>query len=128
MHPLGSACENCHLGGDRTTPDTASMLLTSQEQLYGQCHPDALQLSHPSGFAPPPGYTIPASYPLDWKGDLTCSTCHEVHGDLPGKLRGTARGRDFCIACHGQAFFDNMPDGGASLVQSGHLGAIAVRN
>lgn len=104
------------------------MLFASQEQLCGKCHQDALQSSHPSGFTPPPGQKIPADYPLDWKGDLTCSTCHEVHSDQPGRLRGTAHGRDFCLACHQQVFFDNMPEGGASIVQSGHLGAIGARN
>ncbi len=128
VHPLNSACENCHLAGAETTPGTATKLFASQEQLCSQCHPDALQMSHPSGFTPLPGQKIPADYPLDWKGDLTCSTCHEVHSDLPGKLRGKASGRDFCIACHKQAFFDKMRDGGASIMHSGHLGAVDARN
>ena len=128
LHPLDSGCESCHLAGADTTPDNAAMLIASQEQLCSKCHPNSLQLSHPSGFTPPPGKTIPASYPLDWKGDLTCSTCHEVHGDLPGKLRGTARARDMCLACHDQAFFDNMRDSGVSVVQSGHLGALNAQN
>ena len=128
VHPLDSACESCHLAGANTTPSNASVLIANQEQLCSQCHSDALQMSHPSGFTPPHGQKIPAGYPLDWKGDLTCSTCHDVHSDLPGKLRGAADGRDFCIACHEQSFFDKMRDGGASIMQSGHLGAVNARN
>lgn len=121
MHPSDAACESCHLAGANVAPDNASLLVTSQEQLCIRCHPDAVQMSHPSGFAPPAGLIIPAEYPLDWKGEVTCSTCHEVHGDVPGKLRGTARGQDMCVACHDQAFFDNMPDNGISLMYQGHL-------
>lgn len=128
LHPLNESCAGCHMAGADTTTANASMLTASQEQLCGQCHANALKMSHPSGFTPPPGYTFPSDYPRDWKGDLTCSTCHEVHSDLPGKLRGTATGRDMCIACHGQAFFDNMRDGGASLMLSGHLGIPNAQN
>lgn len=121
LHPLNESCGGCHLAGTDTTASNAKTLVASQEQLCAQCHANALQLSHPSGFTPPPGKIIPAVYPLDWKGDITCSTCHEVHSDLPGKLRGTATGRDMCIACHDQSFFDKMRDGGVSMLQSGHL-------
>ena len=121
LHPLNESCGGCHLAGDNTTADNARTLVASQEQLCGRCHANALQISHPSGFTPRHGKAIPAAYPLDWKGDLTCSTCHEVHSDLPGKLRGTAAGRDMCLACHEQSFFDKMRDGGVSLLQSGHM-------
>jgi len=122
LHPLNEPCASCHMAGADTTAANASMLIASQEQLCGRCHANALKMSHPSGITPPSGYTFPSDYPRDWKGDLTCSTCHEVHSDLFGKLRGTAIGREMCIACHGQAFFDNMRDSGESLTLSGHLG------
>lgn len=121
VHPLNGDCAGCHMAGVDTTTANAAMLISSQEQLCGECHANALKMSHPSGFTPPPGKIIPSTYPLDWKGDLTCSTCHEVHSDLPGKMRGTLLGRELCMSCHNQAFFDNMRDGGQSLV-SGHLG------
>lgn len=121
-HPLNVPCVSCHVAGDGTTVANASMLIASQEHLCGQCHANALKMSHPSGLTPSPGYNFPPDYPRDWKGDLTCSTCHEVHSDLAGKLRGTATGRDMCTACHGQTFFDKMRDGGTSLMQLGHLG------
>ena len=122
LHPLDESCAGCHMADVETTAGNASMLIASQEQLCGQCHANALKMSHPSGLTPPLSYIFPADYPRDWKGDLTCSTCHEVHSDLPGKLRGTLLGRDMCLACHGQAFFDAMLDAGESVMLSGHLG------
>ncbi len=110
------------MAGTDTTAANAAMLISSQEKLCGGCHANALKMSHPSGFTPPPGKAIPADYPLDWKGDLTCSTCHEVHSDLPGKMRGLLLGSQLCMTCHGQAFFDKMRDRGESLMLSGHLG------
>lgn len=119
IHPSGTACGVCHLAGSDVDPAQASMLVASQELLCVKCHARALELSHPSGFAP--RRTLPAEFPLDWKGDLTCSTCHLTHGREPGLLRGNKRNREFCLACHDQAFFNNMKDAGISLVISGHL-------
>lgn len=122
VHPLNEECASCHMAGDGTTAANAAMLIANQEQLCIGCHENSLKMSHPSGITPTPGTKIPGAYPLDWKGDLTCSTCHKVHSDLPGKMRGVALGRQFCIACHDQTFFDKMPDGGESVIMSGHLG------
>jgi predicted CXXCH cytochrome family protein len=122
IHPLEKGCSTCHMAGNSTTSKSASILKGNQEQLCGGCHETALKMSHPSGFTPKPGTIIPAEYPLDWKGELTCSTCHMVHSDMPGKLRGTLQGRDFCLACHDSNFFKKMIDGGESMILSGHLG------
>lgn len=111
-------CTACHLGGRDVTPQQAGMLLGSQEALCGKCHPAAIKVSHPSGFAPKT--KIPDGYPLDWKGDLTCSTCHDVHGKSAGLMRGTKAGKELCFSCHDSAFFRKMRDGGASLMV-GHL-------
>ena len=118
-HPTGSDCGACHIAGSDVDPAQASKLVASQEVLCVRCHERALELSHPSGFAPT--RSLPAEYPLDWKGDLTCSTCHLPHGAEPGLLRGKKRAKGFCLACHDQAFFARMKDSGASLVISGHL-------
>lgn len=111
-------CASCHLGGRDGSLQQAGRLIASQESLCGKCHPAAIKLSHPSGFQPKvkPG----DEYPLDWKGDLTCSTCHEVHGSRPGLARGTKSGKELCFACHDSDFFKKMRDGGASLMV-GHL-------
>ena len=111
-------CAGCHLGGRNVTAQQAGMLVGSQEALCGKCHPAAIRVSHPSGFTPK---TKPEdTYPLDWKGDLTCSTCHDVHGSSPNLMRGSKAGKDFCFACHDNSFFRKMRDGGASLMV-GHL-------
>lgn len=119
QHLGNSSCAGCHLAGDRVNAENASILTASQEILCGQCHPKAIQVSHPSGFAPK--NKPPSTYPLDWKGDLTCSTCHEIHGSGNGLMRGTQRGKALCLSCHNDQFFAKMRDRGAS-TQVGHLG------
>lgn len=126
-HLSGIRCGKCHLSDVTVSPAQARKLVASQEVICGSCHATALQLSHPSGFAPQG--KLPAEYPADWKGDLTCSTCHEVHGTQPGLLRGEKRGEAMCLSCHDRAFFDHMKDNGGSLRQTGHLSAgIALGN
>lgn len=118
-HPRDLQCQQCHLGGSETRPEQAGLLVASQEALCGRCHPGALQVSHPSGIKP--RLPLPAAYPADWKGDLTCSSCHDVHAMGRGKMRGRLRGREFCMACHDRNFFDSLRDGGVSMMLSGHL-------
>lgn len=120
-HLSGIDCDTCHLSGKEVRPEQASKLVASQEALCGRCHPDALRLSHPSGFVPKAA--LPGEYPPDWKGDLTCSTCHRIHGTEPGLPRGGKRGKKMCLACHDVIFFNNMKDQGGSIEQSGHLTA-----
>lgn len=121
FHPVEMACETCHLAGKAVSPDQAHLLVASQERLCGKCHQTLRQVSHPSGFVP--RNKLPADYPADWKGDLTCSTCHEVHGKTLGFMRGTKVGREFCLACHDANFFVRMRDQGASMMETGHLDA-----
>ena len=96
-------------------------MLSTQEVLCAGCHPKSVRISHPSGIVPK--FKLPAEYPPDWKGDMTCSTCHRVHGTAPGLLRSAGRGRALCLACHDTAFFTKMKDQGTSLELSGHLSA-----
>ncbi len=119
FHPSEMPCESCHLAGRAVTPDQAYLLIASQEKLCASCHRNVAQVSHPSGFAPKG--KLHADYPLDWKGDMTCSTCHGVHGRTPGLMRGNRRGKELCLACHEEQFFRRMRDQGSSMVASGHL-------
>ncbi|QSX39129.1 cytochrome c3 family protein [Shewanella sedimentimangrovi] len=118
-HLMANDCRSCHLVQGEITPINAGRLLASQEKLCKDCHPKALTASHPTGFSP--GRSLPADFPLDWKGELTCSTCHSVHDERAGLMRTSLRGRDYCQSCHDSAFFDAMADGGTTLVSSGHL-------
>ena len=120
QHLGNSDCAVCHLAGKNVTAQQAYMLSSSQEALCGKCHPVVIQVSHPSGFQPKT--KPPAMYPLDWKGDLTCSTCHDIHSHGIGLLRGAKMGKKLCLACHNAVFFSKMRDGGASLM-AGHLAA-----
>jgi len=118
-HPSITDCGACHLTGQDVDRTHAAKLLAAQEILCARCHERTLEIGHPSGFTP--RRQLPAEYPLDWKGDMTCSTCHTPHGRTPGLLRGTLKAREFCQACHEPAFFALMKDAGTSLVASGHL-------
>lgn len=122
-HLANSDCQTCHLTQETTvTPERASILLGRQEKLCADCHPNAARLSHPSGFFPK--RPLPKDLPGDWKGELTCSTCHEIHAPHgQGLLRGKLRGQGFCLRCHEQKFFDAMADSGSSVTLSGHLDA-----
>lgn len=111
MHPLNTECAACHVSGRNTTSSTATTLIGNQEQLCARCHSNSIQNSHPSGFIPPPEYRIPAQYPLDWRGYITCSTCHDIHSNRPYRLRDNVRGRHMCLACHRQDFFEAMRGG-----------------
>ncbi|MDO8787237.1 MAG: cytochrome c3 family protein [Sulfuritalea sp.] len=117
-HLSDLTCSNCHLAGKEVAPGKAGRLIGSQELLCGICHKNVKRMSHPTGFAPKE--KLPAEFPLDWKGDMTCSTCHEVHGTMPGLMRSAKRSREFCLSCHDKQFFSGMKDRGASLPQSGH--------
>lgn len=119
LHLMSNDCRSCHLVQGEITPSNASRLLASQEKLCKDCHSKALTASHPSGFSP--GRSLPAEFPLDWKGELTCSTCHSVHDERAGLMRTDLHGRDYFQTCHDSAFFDAMADGGSTLVSSGHL-------
>lgn len=119
QHLANHNCASCHLAGNQVKAENAAMLSANQEILCGKCHPKAIQVSHPSGFSPQTRTS--AAYPLDWKGDLTCSTCHDIHGSEPGLIRGVQRGKAFCLSCHDTHFFEKMRDGGMSTL-SGHMG------
>jgi predicted CXXCH cytochrome family protein len=118
-HLAGSQCTSCHLANEPIQKENARILKAGQELLCAGCHENAIKVSHPSGF-----YVerpLPEDFPKDWKGDLTCSTCHDVHGSTPGLMRVAERGAGLCTQCHEAAFFEAMRDGAASIMHSGHL-------
>lgn len=122
-HMTGQACSDCHLAGDDVNDENARMLVDAQEKLCATtCHPKSVKVSHPSGIKPT--LSVPPTYPLDWKGNITCSTCHNVHGSTPGLMRVSLRGRKFCLSCHEKTFFSQMADTGASMISSGHVSSV----
>ena len=117
-HPGDVGCESCHLAREAIDESNAQMLIDSQEVLCKDCHENALTASHPSGFEP--AYALPEIFPLDWKAELTCSTCHAVHSSTRGLMVTHLTGKELCHSCHDQEFFDNMKDMGSSIFASGH--------
>lgn len=117
-HLHDSECGNCHLAGREVTAANARLLAADELTLCQPCHDNAVKLSHPSGFAA--RYRPPAELPLNWKGELTCNTCHQIHGSGAGLLRSGKKGREFCLLCHAPDFFTKMAVGGARMVLSGH--------
>ena len=122
-HPVDMDCRDCHLAQGTIDAANANILVASQEALCSGCHQNALTASHPTGVSP--SMPIPELFPLDWKGDMTCSTCHRVHDGSPMKLRVEQAGRALCESCHAPEFFARMKDGGSSILNFGHLDARA---
>lgn len=120
-HPKSLSCNNCHLAQGKITQANAKTLVATQEELCKICHKNALTASHPSGLKP--NHKLPKEFPIDGKGDLTCSTCHDIHNGERGYLRIKKYGKFLCLSCHQQDFFSKMKDGGHSLILSGHLNA-----
>ncbi|RRJ85506.1 cytochrome c3 family protein [Aestuariirhabdus litorea] len=120
-HLDGMACSTCHLTRDDggVDPEMGNLLISAQEKMCDSCHAGASVASHPSGFVP--SAPLANAFPLDWKGEMTCSTCHDVHGTEKGLLRVTDQGKVFCERCHNSEFFLNMRDQGQSLINSGHI-------
>ncbi len=127
---FGASCATCHLAGAAVTAKDAGRLRATQERMCGACHQGAVKASHPTGFVP--NRALPAHMPVDWKGEMTCSTCHEVHGTggRSGRAGQAALGEfadegELCAACHPRSFFARMADRGESLLRSAHLDARA---
>lgn len=113
FHPKDTDCQQCHLARNTITADNASQLLSTQEQLCSRCHENSLKVSHPSGFNP--GRDIPGDFPLDWKNEITCSTCHNIHADEHASIRGGISGKALCLSCHDMSFFRAMANNGLSI-------------
>ncbi len=107
--PISTLCERCH------------------EKIFaeGYLHPVDIR---------PQNIRVPADMPLSSGGEITCSTCHDVHAsyftpyDMPSHyLRRYEAGKDFCRACHTVAV---RGKGGhaASLGESHFLSKYVVTN
>lgn len=101
-HDFAEQCETCHL----ITPQKAGEELIFNydiDYVCNHCHEIPGTNSHPSLMVP--SMPMPAGFPLDWQGRMTCATCHDPHrenwGVNPALLRGDGvAGRTFCALCH----------------------------
>lgn len=119
-------CMSCHLRAPKAGEGATHLFVADIETLCLRCHVDIrLSMSHPIGIKP--SFSLPADLPLDWKGELTCSTCHEMHPDkgeiLAANdffLRRNSRGRDFCFECHRHDFLSNRSMGHSVVSNAAH--------
>jgi len=98
-HDFEGRCLDCHL----TRPKTGERKLTLVKDvtyMCDSCHSDVENLSHPVDVKP--SMKVPDIFPLDWKGGVTCITCHRAHkrGYGDSHLRVRAQGQGFCMFCH----------------------------
>ncbi|VAX22453.1 hypothetical protein MNBD_NITROSPINAE04-1127 [hydrothermal vent metagenome] len=123
-HETQQDCLTCHLNDPAKVADVSKMLFKVDFTfMCSNCHEGIEALSHPVGMTIK--QVIPAEFPKDWKGQMTCVTCHFFHGNTNGKyLRTATRGRDFCLLCHDMAFFKRMKDAGETLREA-HLESLA---
>ncbi|MFQ5560686.1 MAG: cytochrome c3 family protein [Nitrospinota bacterium] len=101
IHDFQGKCGKCHLN----TPEKGKKLLFTRDEnaLCLPCHEGIKGLSHPVGMVPK--RMVPAVFPLNWKGEITCVTCHFAHSGKKGNfffLRTVHRGEVFCRKCHRQ--------------------------
>ncbi len=92
-HNFEGKCDECHL----SLSGPKKIFVREIDRLCDRCH-GSLGLSHPSGMRP--SMAIPAGFPLDWNGKMTCATCHDVHGNREHLMRTEKQGRRFCFLCH----------------------------
>ncbi len=98
-HDFESKCLDCHL----TVPqdgETPQVFTKDVTLMCTGCHKDSKDLSHPVDRKP--SMKVPVDFPLDWKDEITCVTCHTVHDNGHGDfhMRSTASGEGLCSLCH----------------------------
>jgi predicted CXXCH cytochrome family protein len=98
-HDFEGRCQDCHLS-DPNNSEVKMVFVNDISILCLLCHDDIKESSHPVAIKPT--IEIPADFPLDWKGEITCSTCHTTHKGSYGefKLRVASIGEPFCKSCH----------------------------
>lgn len=98
-HKFEGRCLDCHLSVPEPNEEPRTFVKDVTTMCVG-CHKAEQELSHPVDLTP--SMQVPGSFPLDWKGQITCVTCHPVHkkghGDF--RLRAKASGQGFCSLCH----------------------------
>ncbi len=103
-------CLSCHLA-DPSGKILEHQLTAPVTTLCEPCHEKILTegYQHPVDVRPQ-NIRVPADMPLSSGGEITCSTCHDIHAsyftpyDTPSHyLRRYEGGKDFCGVCHGSS-------------------------
>lgn len=114
-------CAGCHTNSAALGATTEAPTVDNPAVACRRCHTQSFEASHPVGFTP--SRSLPEQFPLRADGSMTCSTCHELHGEAGPRLRGGLDAQTLCQACHDEKFFASMSDGGSSLRGRAHLDA-----
>lgn len=105
--------------------------------LCNYCHRKRNVLSHLVSVKP--SMQIPGEFHLDSNGEMTCTTCHNIHmnntnpatGERTFLLRGELRGKEFCDICHintlGVVEEGKLPSH-ADILETAHLGYYTSEN
>ncbi len=112
------ACAECHktvpMRGSTMRPDILKGLAAEPVALCKGCHEKTDENHHPVRSSKE--RRIPEGLPVSKEGDITCSTCHDLHaaGGIPSLLRGFDNGlyqvrMDMCLDCHGKQFGEINP-------------------
>lgn len=98
-HDFEGRCLDCHLTVPQKGGAPGTFVKDISSMCYA-CHPDSKTLSHPVQMTP--SMKMPAGFPLDWSGKMTCATCHPVHKNGAGAfhLRSKKGGQGLCMLCH----------------------------
>jgi len=113
IHDFTGQCDLCHL--NRPDGDKKLLFVRDMEVLCLGCHPGAKSsLSHPSGIKP--SFPLPPEFPLDWRGRMTCMSCHRAHGKDKYLLIVTEKGKAFCMKCHRESIL--VGSGGHEVISS----------
>ncbi len=111
-----SDCNDCHLRDPipiTRKESGTNLFLADIETLCLRCHTEmTLSMSHPIGMKPT--FSLPLDMYLDWRGQMTCTTCHYMHHKKDGAngggngmyLRRNSKGKNFCFECHQQDFLN----------------------
>lgn len=124
-HEDAGDCGSCHLNDPQKKRSRGELIYVKDFSfMCDSCHPGAKALSHPVGMPGMKG--APSVFPLDWKGQMTCVTCHFFHDDEnPYYLRVNKIRKELCLMCHDMEFFYGMKDRGEAL-SGAHLEARAA--
>ncbi len=122
-----SGCMKCHLE-DPVGKKPPLPLVASVKRICMDCHRKFdPSLSHPVEVSPVTA-KVPADMPLSAEGQITCSTCHDIHSSHVTEfgtpslfLRRRARGRLFCIICHSRESASGGPEGHSDIMQQAHF-------
>jgi len=98
-HDFKGRCLACHI--QKPSPgDSRTTLRKDITVLCTKCHEQQDGLSHPVDIRP--AGKVPSFLPLDWRGMITCVTCHETHrqGFGTSHIRTRLSGQAFCVLCH----------------------------